>query len=372
MIEFKNVTLQYQTKLVLKGITLTIKDGEFCCLIGASGCGKTTLLKLVNRLNRATSGEVLIDGQSVDDMPLSDIPNRIGYVVQEGGLFPHMTVAENIALGLELAGRPKETYDARINEMLEMVNLAPDAYRNLYPCQMSGGQRQRVGIARAFAPDPKVILMDEPFSALDPVTREDLQNEVKTLQQQTQKTILFVTHDMDEAIKLADHLCILENGRIAQSDTPEEILKHPASEEISEFVGVEKLWTKPDLVKAEEIMTVNPPAINDSAPIRQALARMKELGTDELYVTDDNGCYVGTVNEGDLRWKLLRGSPVSTAVKQTGRVINVSSTLESILRISSLSPEQRFAVVDDQRRLLGYLTKETIIDTLSKGISAAA
>lgn len=372
MIEFVDVTLKYQTKLVLKGISLTIEDGCFCILIGASGCGKTTLLKLVNRLNTATSGQVLLDGKPVSEMPLSEIPGKIGYVVQEGGLFPHLTAAENIALGLSLSGKPKETFDERIDEMLRMVNLDPKAYRDLYPCQMSGGQRQRVGIARAFAPDPAVILMDEPFSALDPVTRGDLQEEVKALQQQTKKTIIFVTHDMDEAIRLADRICILENGRISQEGTPEEILKHPASEEIRDFVGAEKLWTKPDLVKAEEIMTVNPPAISENASVKETLNRMKELRMDELYTVNDDGKLVGVVRESDLRWKLLRGASIARYMRAVGGVVNASSTLEDILRISTLRAERRFAVVDDTSKLLGFLTKEAIIQTLSKGISASA
>ena len=211
MIEFKNVSLSYNSKLVLKKINLTINDGEFCVLIGASGCGKTTLLKLINKLNKVSSGKVLIDGEDINKLSLRKLPGKIGYVVQEAGLFPHLSVAENIALSLELAEYPKNERDARIDKMLDLVNLEPSLYRDLYPSQLSGGQRQRVGVARAFAPNPSIVIMDEPFSALDPVTRANLQDEILRIQQAMQKTIVFVTHDMDEAIKLASRICILED-----------------------------------------------------------------------------------------------------------------------------------------------------------------
>lgn len=229
MIEFKNVSQGYNGKTVLTGISLTIQTGEFVVLIGSSGCGKTTLLKTINKLNPLEKGDILIDGVSIKSIPNNKLRRSIGYVIQDGGLFPHMTVGENIALLLKTVGTEVSKIPERIDELLEMVNLDPDTYRDNFPIQLSGGQKQRVGVARAFAADPDIILMDEPFSALDPVTRSELQNEIVKLQKQFGKTIVFVTHDMDEAIKMADRICIIQNGKIAQFNSPEEILKHPAN-----------------------------------------------------------------------------------------------------------------------------------------------
>ena len=209
MIEFKNVSLSYNSKLVLKKVNLTINDGEFCVLIGASGCGKTTLLKLINKLNKVTSGKILIDGEDISKLSLRRLPSKIGYVVQEAGLFPHLSVAENIALSLELAGYPKNEWDARIDKMLDLVNLEPSLYRDLYPSQLSGGQRQRVGVARAFAPNPSIVIMDEPFGALDAQTRYNMENEVLSFAEKEKRSILFVTNNIEEALLLGDRIILL-------------------------------------------------------------------------------------------------------------------------------------------------------------------
>ena len=221
MIEFQNVSQGYKNKSVLTGISMTIETGEFVVLIGSSGCGKTTLLKTINKLNPLGKGDVLINGVSIKEIPDNKLRRSIGYVIQDGGLFPHMTAAENISLLLQTVGMAAEEIPERVDHLLEMVNLEPDVYRDCFPIQLSGGQKQRVGVARAFAADPEIILMDEPFSALDPVTRGELQNEVVKLQKRFRKTIVFVTHDMDEALKMADRICIIQNGKIAQFDKPE-------------------------------------------------------------------------------------------------------------------------------------------------------
>ena len=244
MIELKNLYKSYRGKSVLMNISLTIQDNEFFVLIGSSGCGKTTLLKTLNKLNPIDKGEILINGTPINRIKVTQLPRLMGYVVQEGGLFPHMTVEDNIALAMRVAGYPKEKIYDRITELLELVNLEPDQYRSQYPSQLSGGQRQRIGVARAFAADPEIILMDEPFSALDPMTRAELQDEVHRLQLRFHKTIVFVTHDMDEAVKLADRICILQNGHVVQCDKPENILKHPANEYINSFIGKNRLWEK--------------------------------------------------------------------------------------------------------------------------------
>ena len=250
MIELKNVSKSFKNKKVLENISLEIQTGEFFVVIGSSGCGKTTLLKSINKLHNIDSGDIIINGESVANLNPSDLPKKIGYVVQEGGLFPHLTIADNIALTLNIINESEGKISKRVDEMLQMVDLEPDVYGNLYPSQLSGGQRQRVGVARAFAADPDIILMDEPFSALDPVTRNELQDEVFKLQKRFNKTIIFVTHDMDEAIKLANRICIIQEGTVIQCDTPENILKHPANSYVEDFVGKNKLWSNPEFVNA--------------------------------------------------------------------------------------------------------------------------
>lgn len=288
MIVFENVDKAYKNKQVLTNVNLTINSGEFMVLIGSSGCGKTTLLKSINKLHSINGGSIKIDGVPIENQDSIKIRRRIGYVVQDAGLFPHLTVAENISTVLKINEYPQEKIAAHIDELLEMVELEPSAYRDLYPSQLSGGQRQRVGVARAFATDPEIILMDEPFSALDPVTRSDLQDEVVKLQKQLQKTVVFVTHDMDEAIKMADRICIIQNGRIVQCDTAENILKHPANDYVKLFIGQNRLWSNPDFIKAKDIMLKNPCRISANRTVIQALQVMNHARVDSVLVTENN------------------------------------------------------------------------------------
>ncbi len=365
MIEFKNVSLSYNSKLVLKKVNLTINDGEFCVLIGASGCGKTTLLKLINKLNTVTSGKILIDGEDISKLSLRRLPSKIGYVVQEAGLFPHLSVAENIALSLELAGYPKNEWDARIDKMLDLVNLEPSLYRDLYPSQLSGGQRQRVGVARAFAPNPSIVIMDEPFSALDPVTRANLQDEILRIQQAMQKTIVFVTHDMDEAIKLASRICILEDGVIAQVGTPAEILKHPVNKDIEEFIGPHKLWRNPDLIKVSEIMLKKVPALENSATMHDARRLMKKMEVDTLFLTQ-NGKLLGTVTAKSLKWAFWKSTNFDKYLNNNVITINENATLEDALSCKLDRKTNVIAVVDDNGTLKGYLSKHLLLTMLSR------
>lgn len=237
MIEFKNIYKSFKDKHVLEDVSFSIDKGEFVCIIGPSGCGKTTALKMINRLIKPTRGAIYVDGKDISKEDEIDLRRNIGYVIQQTGLFPHMTVKENIELIPKLKNKKDPSLATKVVELLDMVGLDPEGYMNLYPTQMSGGQQQRVGVARAFASDPEIILMDEPFSALDPITREQLQDELLTLQNKLHKTIIFVTHDMAEAIKMADRICIMSDGRVQQFDTPEQILKHPANDFVHNFVG---------------------------------------------------------------------------------------------------------------------------------------
>lgn len=241
MIEFINVGMTYPNGNVgLKNINLTIKESEITVFIGPSGSGKTTLLKMINRLEDNTTGEVKINGKNVKDYNIHKMRWDIGYALQQVALFPHMTVEENIAIVPELKKWKKEKIDARINELLNMVGLEPKKYRKRNPSELSGGEAQRVGIARALAADPKIILMDEPFSALDPITRANLQEDVKKLQKQIHKTIVFVTHDIEEAFLLGDKICIIQDGELIQSGTKHEIISNPKNDFVKKFIAIKK------------------------------------------------------------------------------------------------------------------------------------
>lgn len=225
MIEIKNVKKRYGKKEVLHDISLTIPDGEIVSLIGGSGCGKSTLLKMINRLIPITGGDIYVNGKNIHDMEPVTLRRKIGYVIQQTGLFPHMTIRKNLELVMDLHKMPQEGRAEKINEMMDLVDLSRDLL-NRYPIELSGGQQQRVGVARALIVDPDVILMDEPFSAIDPITRVSLQDELRSLQETLKKTIVFVTHDMDEAIKISDRICLMREGHVEQYDTPEQILRN--------------------------------------------------------------------------------------------------------------------------------------------------
>jgi len=239
MIEFINVGMTYPCGNVgLKNINLTINESEITVFIGPSGSGKTTLLKMINRLEDNTTGEVKINGKNVKEYDIHKMRWDIGYALQQVALFPHMNVEENIAIVPELKKWKKEKINARIDELLNMVGLEPKKYRKRNPSELSGGEAQRVGIARALAADPKIILMDEPFSALDPITRASLQEDVKKLQKQINKTIVFVTHDIEEAFLLGDKICIIQDGELIQTGTKQEIISNPKNDFVKKFISI--------------------------------------------------------------------------------------------------------------------------------------
>lgn len=237
MIEFQNVSKNFGDVQAVRNLSLHVKRGELLVLLGTSGCGKTTTLKMVNRLTEPSSGRIVVDSEDIEDRDKIELRRSIGYAIQHIGLFPHMTVGDNIAVVPKLLNWPRQRIEDRIAELLEMVGLTPDTFRDRFPAQLSGGQKQRIGVARAIAADPDIVLMDEPFGALDPITREQLQEEFLQLQDKLQKTIVFVTHDVFEAVKLADRVAILDAGELQQLDTPAEIVENPANEFVDRFLG---------------------------------------------------------------------------------------------------------------------------------------
>ena len=302
-IVFDRATKQYtgRDKAAVENLSLTVTAGEICVLVGPSGSGKTTALKLVNRLIYLTEGEIRIDGTKIYDLDVTELRRSIGYVIQQVGLFPHMTVAENIATVPRLLGWPRGRTKERTAELLDLVGLEPE-YGERYPAQLSGGQRQRVGLARALAVDPPLMLMDEPFGALDPITRDRLQLEFLRLHEDVRKTVIFVTHDIDEAIKLGDRIAILrEGGHLAQYDTPDRILAHPADDFVARFVGTDRGLKRLALRRLEEIeleplTSADGLQVPGTTTLRDALSLMMAEGADPLVVTEADGTPIGQIS----------------------------------------------------------------------------
>jgi osmoprotectant transport system ATP-binding protein len=319
-IVFENVTKRYagRREAAVQNLSLVIPAGEICVLIGPSGGGKTTAMKMVNRLIPITEGDITIDGKSVRKMDVTELRRGIGYVIQQIGLFPHMSVAGNIGTVPRLLGWPRERIRARVAELLELVGLDPDEDAKRYPSQLSGGQRQRVGLARAMAADPPLMLMDEPFGAIDPITRERLQDDFLRLHKEIRKTVIFVTHDIDEAIKMGDRIAILRQGGIlAQYDTPEAILANPADDFVARFVGADRGLKRLALRRLSEIDLLDVPAdardddrVTASADmsLRDALSLMLTSGSGSLVVLDERGEPVGMLTV-EVVSRLLASDP---------------------------------------------------------------
>lgn len=298
VIQFNHVSKAYEDGMkAVDSLHLEIKKGEFFVLIGPSGCGKTTTMKMINRLIETTEGSILIDGKDIQQYNINELRWNIGYVLQQIALFPHMTIAENIAVVPEMRKWSKEKIKARVDELLQMVGLDPDVYRDRMPDELSGGQKQRVGVVRALAANPKIVLMDEPFSALDPLSREQLQKDIVQLQKKIQKTIVFVTHDMQEALSLGDRICIMKEGKVVQLDTPEGIIHNPKNEFVEEFIGNRgQPWYEgksvEDVLPLDESIRVEGDALSLYSSLQEALVRVR---ADEVVPVEENGQYVGAL-----------------------------------------------------------------------------
>lgn len=294
--------------------SFTVDSGSFVVLLGPSGCGKTTLLKLVNRLHEPTGGTIYLDDVDIRTLEPTALRRQIGYVIQQVGLFPHLTVGQNIAIVPELLAWPADITAARVHELLALVDLDPDLYCQRYPAQLSGGQQQRVGVARALAGDPKVVLMDEPFGAIDAITRRALQDALLRLQQKLKKTVLFVTHDVDEALRLADKVAVLRQGQVVQYDTPYEILSHPADAFVRDLMGADDMVRLLSLIRVETVMMPLPaenccgdvPTIAAGADLRVALSLLLRLGVSALIVVGDDGAPLGRLMFEQLRLALRK------------------------------------------------------------------
>lgn len=365
MIEFKNIKKSYKSKIILENFNLSIDDGKLVVLIGASGCGKTTLLKMINRLISITEGEILINGKDINKMDPIKLRRGIGYVIQQTGLFPHMTVKENIEIIPRLMKISERKIEKKTIELLNMVGLDPNEYLYRYPAELSGGQQQRVGVARAFATDAEIILMDEPFSALDPITRTELQEQLFNIQKEYNKTIVFVTHDMDEAINIADMICILKDGKIIQYDTPENILKNPENDYVEEFVGKNKIWAKPEFIKAEDVMINRPATVSIKRSLLQAREIMREKTVDSLLIVDKEGMLLGYVTLSDIQKIDNKSILVGEVMRRSPEYVTEDTNLLDLLEKFTGLKRGYLPVCNKNGKLMGLVTRSTLISVLS-------
>jgi len=310
LIELMQVSKHFQGReqTGLKPTSLTIDRGQFITVLGTSGSGKTTLLKLLNRLYEPTSGEIWIEGQNIAHIPATELRRHIGYVIQQVGLFPHMTVGQNIATVPEILGWEKPRIAKRIDELLNLVELSPDEFRNRYPAQLSGGQQQRVGLARALAGDPDILLMDEPFGAIDSLTRLNLQGELLRIQRKLKKTIVFVTHDIPEALKLGDQVIIMHNGEVQQYDTPAHLLSHPANDFVRHLLDTDEPYQQLDAIPIRHLMLNRTdevdrlvPRISEDRSLKDALALMLDSPYNYVAVEDHRRRVIGTITLESLK-----------------------------------------------------------------------
>jgi osmoprotectant transport system ATP-binding protein len=369
MIRLESVSKRYPNGTVaVHGLDLEVGDGDICVLVGPSGCGKTTTLKMINRLIEPTGGRIYLDGEDVTSVDPVGLRRRIGYVIQQVGLFPHQTIAVNVGTVPRLCGWGKKRVAARVDELLDLVGLDPAEYRDRYPTQLSGGQRQRVGVARALAADPPVLLMDEPFGAIDPVTRVRLQDEFLRLQGEVRKTIVFVTHDIEEAVKMGDRIAILDVGGIlAQYDTPAEVLGNPASPMVADFVGADRGLKRLKVTPIDTACLEHPPTVQPGDTLEDARRVMATTGTTWVAVVDTD-----TVLRGHVRLAAAEGTgTVGNRIERVDSWVSVDDYLENALAAMLLTDYGWVAVVDGDR-FVGVLTPDAIYRALRSSLDEAA
>ncbi|MBK5441871.1 MULTISPECIES: betaine/proline/choline family ABC transporter ATP-binding protein [unclassified Peribacillus] len=369
MLKIENVSKVYKGgKKAVKNITLDIKKGEFICFIGPSGCGKTTTMKMINRLIEPSEGKILINGENIMEKDPVKLRRQIGYVIQQIGLFPHMTILENITLVPKLLKWSDQEKKERALELLQLVDMGPE-YLERYPYELSGGQQQRIGVLRALASNPPLILMDEPFGALDPITRDALQEEFKNLQRTLNKTIVFVTHDMDEAIKLADRIVILKAGEIVQVGTPDEILRNPANEFVEEFIGKERLLqTRPNVQLVEQIMSRNPISITEEKSLTNAITIMREKRVDSLLVVDEENVLKGFVDVETISEYRKKATFISEVINTEVYSVKQDSLIRDSVQKILKRGFKYVPVVDQNKHLVGIVTRATLVDIVYDSI----
>ncbi len=372
MIRLEHLTKTFETAgkpfVAVDDINLDLPAGEICVLLGPSGCGKTTTMKMINRLIQPTSGKVYIDGKDTSATDPIQLRRSIGYVIQQIGLFPNKTICENICVVPDLLGWDRRKSRARAGELLELVGMQPDLFLSRYPRELSGGQQQRVGVLRALAADPPVMLMDEPFGAIDPINREVIQDEFLKMQQAIRKTIIFVSHDLDEAVKMADKIAIFRSGRLEQYASPDVLLARPANDFIENFLGSDRALKRLRLVTAEEAMAAEFDTVRGQDPIALALEKMQASGQHAIIVVSADGRPEGLV-------ALDRARQATGVVADHARPVEATARLNSDLRNAAAAMFAQdmpvLPCVDESGRLKGVLTYRSIVASLSHAGEAA-
>lgn len=368
MIEFKNVTKLYPNgKKAVDNISLSFETGEFIVFIGTSGSGKTTSMRMINRMIEPTEGEILINGQNIQKKNAVELRRKIGYVIQQIGLMPHMTIYENIVLVPKLLGWPENKQRQTAEDLINRVDL-PLEYLDRYPSELSGGQQQRIGVIRALAADQDIILMDEPFGALDPITRDALQELVKHLQKQMGKTVVFVTHDMDEALKLADRIAIMQEGKVVQFDTPDNILANPANEFVEDFIGEERLTqAQTNLKTVEQIMNRRVITLEVGKTMADAIKVMRAQRVDNLFIVDEDQKLLGILSVEIIEKNRRRNVMVEEVMEEVLFVREGALVRDALQRILTLG-YKNIPVVDEEDRLIGLITRASIVDIVYDSI----
>ncbi|HFN7013613.1 TPA: betaine/proline/choline family ABC transporter ATP-binding protein [Enterococcus faecalis] len=363
LIEFQHVSKFYKGgKVAVDDINLSFDKGEFICFIGTSGSGKTTSMRMLNRMTDPSKGKILIDGQDIQKINPVELRRQIGYVIQNIGLMPHMTIRENIVLVPKLLKVPVEERNKIAEKMIDLVEL-PREMLDRYPNELSGGQQQRIGVVRALAANQDIILMDEPFGALDPITRDSLQDLVKDLQERLGKTIVFVTHDMDEALKLANKIAIMSEGKVIQFDTPDNILRHPANEFVEELIGEDRLLqAKPDFTTVDEVMLNSAITITPEKSLQEAIKLMREKRVDTLLVVDNSHVLKGFIDVETLDQQRGKASSVGDILNKDVFFVQKTALLRDALQRILKRGLKYVPVVDEQKRVVGILTRASLVD----------
>ncbi|WP_181348072.1 ABC transporter ATP-binding protein [Thalassobacillus sp. CUG 92003] len=369
MLEFNQVTKVYDgTEKAVNNLTLDIEKGEFIVFIGPSGCGKTTTMKMVNRLIETTEGSISIEGENIKNKDLVELRRTIGYVIQQIGLFPHMTIQENISLVPKLLKWPQDKRRDRAKELLKLVEME-ESYLDKFPEELSGGQQQRIGVLRALAADPPLILMDEPFGALDPITRETLQMEFKQLQKSLHKTIVFVTHDMDEALKLADRVVIMKEGCVVQEGTPSHIVRNPANDFVREFIGKDRLvQNDPSNQTVEEIMNPNPVTVQEDMNLREAIKIVKANRVDTAVVVNEEKELKGFIDVDTINRYHRDNLEVGKVLKEFPIEVKKGTPLAAVIRKILVSEVKYMPVIDENKSLIGIITGASLADVVYESI----
>lgn len=370
MIEFKNISKIYADgQAAVEDISLTINKGEFVCFIGTSGSGKTTCLRMLNRMIEPSKGEIIINGKPILSLNRVELRRKIGYVIQQIGLMPHLTIYENIVTVPKLLKWDEERQQKIARNLIRKVDL-PEEYLERYPSELSGGQQQRIGVIRALAADQNIILMDEPFGALDPITRQSLQQLVKRLQRETGKTFVFVTHDMDEALTLADRIAIMDNGKLIQYDTPENIINNPANKFVEEFLGEDRIEQAKNFhFTVGQSMFRTPVSIYENQTTKQALSLMNSNHVDMLFVTDLSKKLLGVITISDIKRFGRKHLPLKDYIKDCIFVTEDTKIQEATYSILELGLPN-LPVVDQEDHLIGLITRGAIVESIYNSIWA--